>query len=647
MSFYFKPSTITKLIRVPDRMWSGWIELGTLAIASLTVTGLLLGVRAVGGLQPLELVAYDHLVRSRPQAGPDPRLLVVAITEADIKAQKQWPLSDRVMARVFRQLQSDSPRVIGLDQYRDLPQQPGHAELVAQLQRPNVIAIANIGDSETGGTPPPPGVPKERVGFNDLLLDPDGTVRRNLLFSSSTNDVLYSFSLRVALTYLATQGISEQPSKSNPDYLQLGKAVFVPLEANSGGYQSIDARGYQILLNYRSGHQVARQVSLTQVLNGQVDPSWVRDKVVLVGTTASSLKDLFTTPYSAVEQQDPQLPGVMVQAHMVSQLLSAATGERPLFRFWPEWVEIGWIFVWSVVGGSLAWRIRHPLYLGPIGTAMLGVLSGACFYLFTQRFLWVPVASPVVALVVTAGIMVLARTYQAQRQQRMVMKLLGQNTSPEIAAALWSMRELVVKGKIPGQVLTATMLFTDIKDFSSIAEQMLPEALLDWLNECLNSLVQEVQAHHGIINKFTGDGLMAVFGVPIARTNSEEIAADAQSAIDCALAMSDRLEVLNQHWLSRGLPIAQMRIGIATGTAIAGSLGGKERLEYGVIGDSVNIASRLESCHKDRQPSTCRVLIADATLVHVQGQFQIESWGPVALKGRRQEVEIYRVIGRN
>ena len=644
MSFYFKPSAIVKLIRVPNRMWSGWIELGTLAIASLTVTGLLLGVRAVGGLQPLELVAYDQMVRSGPQMGPDPRLLVVAITEADIKAQKQWPLSDRVMARAFRQLQLNSPRAIGLDQYRDLPQQPGHAELVTQLQQPNVIVIANIGDSETGGTPPPPGVPKERIGFNDLLLDPDGTVRRNLLFSNK-NDVLYSFSLRVALTYLATEGISDQPSKSNPDYLQLGKAVFVPLEANSGGYQSIDARGYQILLHYRSAYQVARQVSLTQVLKGQVNPNWVRGKVVLIGTTAPSLKDLFTTPYSAVEQQDPQIPGVIVQAQMVSQILSAATGERLLFRFWSERVEVLWIFLWSVAGGSLAWRIRHPLYLGPSGTAMLGILGGTCFYLFTQQSLWVPVASP--AFVTTAGVVVLARTSQAQQQQRMVMRLLGQNTSPEIAEALWSMRELVAKGKIPGQVLTATMLFTDIKDFSSIAEQMIPEALLDWLNECLNSLVQEVQAHHGITNKFTGDGLMAVFGVPIARTNAVEIAADAQSAIDCALAMGDRLEALNQQWLSRGLPAAKMRIGIATGTVVAGSVGGKDRLEYGVIGDSVNIASRLESCYKERQSSTCRVLIADSTLAHVQGQFQLESWGPVALKGRREEVKVYRVIGRN
>jgi class 3 adenylate cyclase len=226
------------------------------------------------------------------------------------------------------------------------------------------------------------------------------------------------------------------------------------------------------------------------------------------------------------------------------------------------------------------------------------------------------------------------------------MKLLGQNTSPQIAQALWQGRDRLLKsGKLPGIRLTATMLFADIKDFSTISEQMTPEALLEWLNKFLGVLTQEVIQRQGIVNKFTGDGVMAVFGVPTCRLEAREVTEDARAAVACAIAISDRLEEMNQNWQRLGLPVIQMRIGIFTGPVVAGSLGGKDRLEYGVIGDSVNIAARLESCEKHRQPTNCRILVGYETLVHLQDQFEVESWGPLALKGKQQMVDVYRIAG--
>jgi class 3 adenylate cyclase len=229
----------------------------------------------------------------------------------------------------------------------------------------------------------------------------------------------------------------------------------------------------------------------------------------------------------------------------------------------------------------------------------------------------------------------------------MVMRLLGQQTSSEIAKALWTERDrLLNSGLLPGQRLTATMLFTDIKGFSSISEKMLPEDVMAWLNEYLPVMVQEVLSHQGIVNKFTGDGLLAVFGVPVPAANEAEVGEDARRAVACALAMGERLQELNQNWQSRGLPIAQMRVGIFTGPVMVGSLGSKERLEYGVIGDSVNIAARLECCEKHSQASDCRILIARETLVHLQEEFQVEAWGALQLKGKQHKVDVYRVTGR-
>jgi len=637
------------------RCRNGWITLTHLpaivmvplaiVATSASVTGVLLGMQQVGWLQPLELASYDLMMRLRPDQDADPRLLLVTITEADIKAQKRWPLSDVTIATALQTLQQQQPSVIGLDLYRDLPQEPGTAALAKQLQQSNVIAITKVSDGDDIGVKPPPGVPGERVGFNDITSDPDGVIRRGLLFVDTDATTLYAFSLRLAIAHFKQQGISPQAGLRDANHLRLGAAEFIPLDATTGAYQTVDAGGYQILLNYRARHNLARQVTLTQVLNGAIDPSWVKGKIVLVGTTARSAKDLFLTPYSAGELQNHLMPGVVIHAQLVSQLLTAASNEVPLFGYWADWVEVLWLGVWVLIGASLAWFVRHPLGLALAMVTIIAALLATCYTLFLHQ-LWVPVALPVVGVLVVAMLIVSYRAQRAQRQQMMMMKLLGQNTSPEIATALWQSRDRLLKaGKLPGQRLTATMLFTDIRNFSVLSEQLPPEDLLEWLNEYLSAITEEVKANQGIINKFTGDGLLAVFGVPMNRRTPIEVSQDACLAVECALAMGDRLDQLNQDWQTRNQPVAQMRVGIFTGPIVAGSLGGKARLEYAVIGDSVNIASRLESYEKDRQTETCRILIAQETLVHLQNKFVVEPWGLVALKGKQQMVDVYRVLG--
>lgn len=613
--------------------------LGAMVVATLLTSGLLLGVRELGGIQRLELIVFDWMMRLRPDEEPDPRLLVVGITEEDIELYG-WPLSDQVLAQLLAQLQSSQPRLIGLDLYRNVQQPPGQDKLLQQLKAANVIAIRD----DAGKVGPPPSVPPERIGFNDLVADPDGAIRRSLITFNSKGTTQISFSLCLAYSYLESEKIN--PTTNSSGQILWGKATFEPLQSNSGGYKRIDAGGYQILLNYRSKANLAPVVSVSEVLSGSVPREWVRDKIVLIGSTAPSLKDAHFTPYSPGEDENPMMPGVIIHGQMLSQILNAVIDGRPLFWFWPEWLEAAWLVGWAVVGGTVAMFCRHPVILGLTGTAVVGVLVGSCWWIFLQAG-WVPVFSPMVAYLVTGGFVVAHRAYQAGRQQQVVMKLLGQNTSPEVAQALWKSRDRLLKdGRMPGQKLIATMLFTDLKNFSTISEQMPPEVLMEWLNEYLGVLTETVQAHHGIINKFTGDGIMAAFGVPVARTTDAEIAEDARNAVACGLAMGDRLKQMNQQWEQQRFPVVQMRVGIFTGAVVAGTLGGKERSEYGIIGDSVNIASRLESCEKDRQASICRVLIARETLIYLGDEFEVESWGPLALKGKHQTVEVYRVISR-
>jgi CHASE2 domain-containing sensor protein len=648
---------VGKGLRIPVgistlREWiKKWPDLNgkqVVATATIFCSIFLLLVTQLGLLQPLELLFYDQMVRSRADLGADSRLLIVEITEEDIRAFNRWPLSDETIARLIEKLSQFDPAVIGLDIYRDIRYEPGYQLLQEQFENnDNIVAIQTLGDGETTQIAAPPGMPAERIGFNDsLIADPDGVVRRNLLFAETEAGNFYSFALQLALKYLIDREIYPENSSIDSDVILWGKAAFSPLKKTDGGFQTIDDRGYQQLLNYRSPQNVARTISITQVLYGQIKSSWVQDKIVLIGTTAPSGKDLFLTPYSPDEIDNPKMPGVSIHAHMVSQVLDAVDGTRPLFKFWPQWIEIFWMVAWVLLGASLGIWSRNPIILG-LGTPILLGLLLSFSYVCFLRAQWIPVVSPSLGLLFTTGLVIAYRAFRAQQQQQMMMRLLGQNASPQVAKALWDNREhLLSDGILPGQRLIATMLFTDIKNFSTVSEQMPPEKLMEWLNEYLGILTQSVQSHRGIINKFTGDGIMAAFGVPIPQKTEDDIANNARDAVNCGLEFGEQLERLNQDWKKRGLPAIQMRVGIFTGPIVAGSLGGKERLEYGLLGDSVNIASRLESCYKDRQSSVCRVLIAQQTLQYIEGEFETESWGPLPLKGKRQLVNIHRVIGR-
>ncbi len=650
LKFFRQLPINNKLAKVLRQQFARSLDLTGIAVvtaSTIVVVGGVLGLRQLGLLQTLELKVYDHMVRLRPSAGEDSRLLIVAITEDDVKRYGVI-LSDDVMATMLERLQRHEPSAIGIDIYRDKPQPPGSDRLNQQLQAPNVIAITLLpSKAEPLGISAPKGIDSSRVGFNDVVTDVDGVVRRSLIQGTLNNTGISSFALRLALLHLEQQNLTPQPDPNEPDRVFWGKAVFKRLVKDSGAYQNLDASGYQILLNYRAAHDAIPRVTLTQLMYRQVNPDSIKGKIVLIGSTAISAKDSFFTPYSAAQEDDAKMYGVEIHAQMVSQMLDAVSGDRPLFWFWAEWAELLWIIGCGLAGGAIAWRVRHPLLL-TLGCAVtVGAIVGIGYALFLHQG-WIPIVTPVLATMLTSGVVVTYRAQQAQRQQQMVMTLLGQNTSPEIANALWESRDsLLESGMLPGQAMIATMLFTDIKDFSTISEQMTPQELLLWLNEYLSAMTQEIQAQHGIVNKFIGDGVMAIFGVPIPRTEPDDIAEDVRNAINAAIAMGERLKSLNQSWQQRDMPCVNIRAGIYTGLVVAGSIGGKERMEYGVIGDSVNIASRLESCAKDRQGDICRVLIAEETYNYVQSEYDVEPWGPMSLKGKHKTVNVYRVLGRS
>ena len=391
-------------------------------LAGLIVTGLLLGGRQLRLLEPLELSTFDWLMQLRPALPPDPRLLVVTVTEEDIQSQDKYPLTDAVINQLLARLEQYQPAVIGLDIYRDLPVPPGHAELSNRLSKSDrIIPVCKITNGGNPGTPPPQGVPESRVGFSDIAVDrPNGIVRRALLFltlapnATSGCNTSFSFSFQLAQHYLAKKGI--EPELTAEQYLKISKVVFKPLLPTDGGYQHGDTGGYQLLLNYRSGTSLAREVTLTDVLNNRIDPNWVKDRIVLIGVTAPSIDDSFYTPYSSAQELIQKMPGVVVHGQIVSQLLSAVLDGRPLFWFWSEWGEVLWILGWSLTGGILVRVARHPLQLVLAESVALGLLFGISAILFLESG-WIPVVAPTLGLIF-AGTAVLGYSlYEARKEQ--------------------------------------------------------------------------------------------------------------------------------------------------------------------------------------------------------------------------------------
>ena len=373
---------------------------GNLSIfATLIISLLVISLRNEGKLQQLELLAYDKLIQLKKTGLQDDRLLLVEITEKDIKNQSRWPLSDATLAQLLDQLQKYQPTAIGLDIYRDIPHPPGTSRLKQELQQDNVVVIKYIGNNNEG-IAAPIGVNEEQIGFNDVVLDIDSKLRRSIVYAQLGDEKLYSFALRLSLAYLKNN-FSDKDFELTADNnaLYIGNARFKRLQPNSGGYQMElqEALGWQFLIDYQSPTGVAPKISLTEVLKGNFDPNLVKNKVVIIGTTAPSINDYFYTPYGR-EQTD--IPGVTIHAQVVSQIIALALGESSQVWFFPEALEYAWIALWGAIVLAIALKWKNPVIIivaGIFTIVSLLIICGVSFFIGG----WIPLIPAVLNLGLT------------------------------------------------------------------------------------------------------------------------------------------------------------------------------------------------------------------------------------------------------
>jgi CHASE2 domain-containing sensor protein len=395
-----------------------------ISISASLIIGLL---RFLGIFQGLELKTYDRLMSLRLlDEGRDDRLLIIQITDDDLKAQidrgeeGKGSLKEATLNRLLEKLEKASPRLIGLDVYRDFK-----APLVSRLKGLKgagdrvipVVGVCKVPDTnkegkiEAGGTPPPSEIASDKVGFVDFTSDGDRVIRRYVMtmdtLSNSNCSAEQSFSLVLARMYLELEKNSDRYQYKNPfqsgEHLKFGERSFPGIQSFTGGYQDVNVGGYQVLLNYRARgaisadeelcnrEQIAKCVTAEDILNNLVKEEKIRDKIVLIGFTAyrEGPEDYHQTPYG-------RMPGVLIHANMVSQVLSTAKDGRAQISVFPQGVEYLWIFSWlkvaiAVVGGLL-------------------VLVVICIGSLSWVSLWLPL-TPSVLVFISAGASILCIMY--------------------------------------------------------------------------------------------------------------------------------------------------------------------------------------------------------------------------------------------
>jgi adenylate cyclase len=483
--------------------------------------------------------------------------------------------------------------------------------------------------------PPFPALVPAAAGFgqNVFALDADGVMRHTVPFVRSGASVLPSLGAAAAFKAL---GMQAGEVRLDGDRLVMRNRMLPLAERRvrtaSGvtayDWGLIDFRGPTLSADLK--HRTYQTYSFFDLLSAEqqildkakpaVDPAVFRDKIVFVGTTASGLLDVFETPFA-----NGKMPGISVHAAVADDILS-----NRFIAEEPDAVRAAVVLLSALSVGLLA--ALAPAWWAAAGTTAF-VAAGA--WLATDQFArgrWFNLAQPVLAaaLAIFGGV---AYQYVVEgREKRKMKKLFGQYVSRDVYEQLVADPS---RARLGGQRREMTVLFSDIRGFTTVSEAGEPEDIVRTLNEYFTCMVEIVFRHRGTVDKFVGDMVMALFGAPL------DDAEHADHAVAAALEMTRALEDLNARWRAEGRPELQIGVGINSGSMIAGNIGSDAIMSYTVIGDAVNLASRLESLNKE---FATRIIISDATKARLSGGCDVRPLGEVVVKGKTTAVSIYEVV---
>jgi adenylate cyclase len=465
------------------------------------------------------------------------------------------------------------------------------------------------------------------VGHNFLPLDRDGPARRMPPFVRIGERAVPSLGIAAAL---AAGGIRPVDVAFEDGGIRVRDRK-MPLVAERvqdlyGASTSHDQlsmlivyRGLHPYPRYEARHLMKSEDDLQAGRTPEIDPALFKDKIVFVGTSASGAFDVFATPFG-----EGRLPGIQLHASMADSLLS-----NRFMRVAPDGTRVAAVVIGALAVGLMATFL--PFSLGALGTAAAaGGWTWFAVYAFGNG-LWVNLSQPLVAAALGLFGGVTYRYFVEDREKRKVSRLFGRYVSKDVYDQLLAHPD---RAELGGARREMSVLFSDIRGFTTVTEKGQPEDLVAQLNEYFSRMVDVVFRHKGTVDKFVGDMVMALFGAPL------DDDAHAEHAVAAAVDMVRELGELNKKWAAEGRAQLDIGVGVNSGEMIAGNIGSSSIMSYTVIGDNVNLGSRLESANKDYKT---RIIISDATRARLTGTYDLRPLGDVIVKGKTRPVAIFEV----
>jgi len=564
-----------------------------------------------------------------------PEIVLVAIDNAAFqRLNERQPLPRDYLAGVVRGLRKSGARVIGLDV--DLRRQtipPNDRDLSAAILGASGNPVAPVvvartlravpdADGEIRYRPTPLYDPAlEKVsGFAEVPKDDDGFFRRIPLVVPLENEQFFP-SLSLALlarlggqdpaTFARTLAGPEPIELSLPEWDEArgkprGTSPLRFLRDDDWKINFVGPAGSFLTI----GSDAVYTLGKSNEAVAQDNP--FRDRIVLIGATFSESRDAFPTPRGI-------LPGVEIHANILHTLLTRSQ-IQPVA--WGTTLNLQFLLCLLLSALFVVVRPNRALLISLGGAAFLTI--GLNTWASNLSTAWFDVVTPILAIRLSSSL------HDAMERRR-IRRSFHQYVGREVAERIYSDDR-----SLRGQRRTVSIMFTDLRDFTTLSEDMAAEQVAQQLNEYFPMMVEAVERHHGIINDFIGDAVMAVYGAPV---NNPDHALD---AVRTGFQMQAGLDALNAEWQDRGLPALRMGIGIHTGPVFAGNVGAPRRMKYTVVGDAVNVAARVEGLNKDLHTT---LLITGDTYAAVKERVEAKDCGELKVKGRHQAVKVYEILG--
>ncbi|MGD1853579.1 MAG: CHASE2 domain-containing protein [Leptolyngbyaceae cyanobacterium] len=621
----------------PGKPRSPWITM--FLGPSLAAAGLGMGLLGLGVWEPLEQQVYSRLFLTRDRLGPtqwDDRIVVIAIDDASLAAVGPYPWSRDRYAALLDQLMTVQPAAVGFDIL--MPETtPEDAQLAESILFSGNVVLAVGGDGQGNTLQVSPSLSAPTQGFLQLghvkhTPDDDGLSRQGFLYESYQDALAPSFAIALLNVYKHSLD-NLLTDNTQTDLDRSSEFLDEPHRFDQNNPLLINWPGLTRPEDNRKSPQGLTTLSFADVLTNDELIDRLQNKIVLVGYTATGIVGTAEDPIRTPFDQKIPTSGVYLHAAIIDNLLN----DRFLRRLPRGWTVV--LIVLSALGSSFGLkflRLRGRLIFIIV---LIPVWFVVAYSGFTAG-LWLPMAAPVGTILF--GMMFLQVAEQQERQA--LTDLFSISLSPQMADFVWQHKdELLNQGKIHSQELTATLLFTDIRGFTTISETLPSDQLLTWLNRYFEAMTECIMAHGGVVDKYIGDAIMAAFGAPVSRTGDNAVQQDALAAVSASIAMVERLKDLNQEFEAQGLPTVKFGIGLHTGPLVAGTVGSRQRANYSLFGDTVNIAARLQDMTKKlTKNATFPILMSEATYQQVAGHHTlIAEKAHVQLRGRQAYTTVY------